>query len=289
MRLTNAGYLGIGTTAPSYPLQVSSSVNTTVSNYGYLNASAPTGVIMGSSGTSPFSIYAAGRILCAEFDAFSDRRIKEQIRRVDNDSAMDEISRLQTVSYEYIDKPAKGDRRKIGFISQQVEDVLPTAVNKTSEFIPNIFKMVTDGSNEVACNTQDILEGDEVRVLTSAGEKIVHVASVQHGSREVSLSGGPGLSQDLSAEHLTLDWGSEQAEGKYFVYGTKVNDFRTIDFDQLTTICVGAIQKLQQDNVQLKTQLEAFQKTMDNNDSAFLAKLAKMPRKERRRLLHDLR
>jgi len=257
MRITNAGYVGIGTTAPTYPLQIGSSINTSISNYGYLNSTSPTGLIFGSSGTSPFSIYAAGRMAASEFDAFSDRRIKEKIMPMDIDSASHLIGTLQTVSYEYIDKPVKGDRRKIGFISQQVEQVVPSAVNKTSEFIPNIFTMVTDGTSTVACKTNDIREGDEVRVLTSTGEKIVHVAAA-------------------SPEHITLDWGAERPETKYFVYGTRVHDFRTIDFDQLTTICVGAIQKLQKDNEQIRKQLE------------ILSKAAKMSRKERKRLFQDL-
>jgi hypothetical protein len=289
MRITNAGYVGIGTTAPAYPLQVGSTVNASVYNYGYLNSSDPTGTIFGSSGNNPFSIYAAGRIACTEFDAFSDRRIKEHISTLDIDSSSDAITRLHTVSYEYIDKPAKGAQRKTGFISQEVEEVIPSAVSKSTEFIPNIFTMVTDGSSEVYCNTADIKAGDEVRLLTSAGEKIVHVRAVSGGRAELCVGHGPHIAPDVSPAYLTLDWGTEKPDQKYFVYGTRVNDLRTIDFDQVTTMCVGAIQKLQQENQQLKVQVEAIQKKADNSEMDLLTRLAKMSRKERKRLLHELR
>lgn len=289
MRITNAGYVGIGTTSPAYPLQVGSTVNASVYNYGYLNSSDPTGTIFGSSGNNPFSIYAAGRIACTEFDAFSDRRIKEHISTLDIDSASDAIARLHTVSYEYIDKPAKGAQRKTGFISQEVEEVIPSAVSKSTEFIPNIFTMVTDGSSEVYCNTADIKAGDEVRLLTSAGEKIVHVRAVSGGRAELCVGHGPHIAPGVSPAYLTLDWGTEKPEQKYFVYGTRVNDLRTIDFDQVTTMCVGAIQKLQQENQQLKVQVDAIQKKADNSEMDLLTRLAKMSRKERKRLLHELR
>lgn len=289
MRITNAGYVGIGTTAPTYPLQVAATASASVNFYGYLNATDPTGVIYGNSGNNPFSIYAAGRIACTEFDAFSDRRIKEHINTLDIDSASDAIARLRTVAYEYIDKPAKGAQRKTGFISQEVEGVLPSAVSKSTEFIPNIFTMVTDGSSVVYCHTEDITAGDEVRILTSTGEKIVRVAAVSGRQGELSIAHGPDAAPDVSPAHLTLDWGIEKPEQKYFVYGTRVNDLRTVDFDQLTTLCVAAIQKLQQENQRLKTQADAMQKKVDNSEMDLLARLSKMSRKERKRLIHELR
>lgn len=289
MRITNAGYVGIGTTTPAYPLQIGTGINTTISSYGYLNATAPTGVVAGSSGVSPFSVYAAGRMAATEFDAYSDRRIKENISTFGADSAADLIHRLNTVTYQYIDKPAKGDQRKLGFISQEVEQVIPSAVGRSTEFIPNIFTMVTDGSANVVCNTAGIREGDEVRILTASGDQVLHVAAVRSAQQQVALGDGPSPAADEATAHIVLDWGNTRPEKNYFVYGTKVHDLRTIDFDQLTALCVGAIQQLQQENAGLRLRTAALEKRGDSADTDVLTRLAKMSRKERRQFLRDLR
>ena len=79
MAISQSGYVGIGTSSPSYPLDVQTTLSSAISNYGYLNSGGSTGYISGSSGTVPFSARYIGRIICPEFNAQSDARIKDII------------------------------------------------------------------------------------------------------------------------------------------------------------------------------------------------------------------
>jgi hypothetical protein len=67
---------------------------------------------------------------------------------------------------------------------------------------------------------------------------------------------------------IVSDW-SGTAES-IFVYGKKVNDFRTIDFDQITAMAVGAIQELrkqQKSDRELIKQLKAENEKLKVSDA----------------------
>jgi|GEM_PF-3295024 len=100
MRVTASGFVGIGVTAPSYPLQVGS--DSTNGNGAFLStAGAWTNV--------------------------SDRRVKEDIRPITY--SLDDVMKLKPVSYEM-----KGSHEKqIGFIAQDVEPVVPEVVSISKE------------------------------------------------------------------------------------------------------------------------------------------------------------
>ncbi len=93
MRVNSDGNVGIGTTSPSYKLDV-------------------VGTIRGSN-VSP-----------------SDARWKTNISTIDN--ALEKVASLRGVSYEWID-PAKGMGDQIGVIAQEVEDIFPEAVSTDNQ------------------------------------------------------------------------------------------------------------------------------------------------------------
>jgi hypothetical protein len=93
VRITSAGYMGIGTTSPSYPLYV----GTQVSNV---------------------SIYADYDIV-----AFSDQSVKENIRPIEN--ALERVIESRGVLYDRIDS---GEKDNIGFIAQELEVAFPELV-----------------------------------------------------------------------------------------------------------------------------------------------------------------
>lgn len=236
--------LGIGGTG-SYPLYVGNSVyNNIPGRYGWLNNSN-TG--SSASGTSGYvSICTSERIQASEFDAISDSRIKTNVHSIQSRNALELVLQSRPVSYSYIDKNKYGNRAKYGFIAQEVEDVAPSAVSMATEFIPNILMEVHDGQITVPCTAEGLQEGDEVKIYTSSGEKIVKIKAVDTEliAPEKHKFGPNVLTGDMkqTVKSITLDW--DQPEKEFFVYGTKVKDFRTVDYDQYISICVGAIQEL---------------------------------------------
>ena len=61
----------------------------------------------------------------------SDRRWKENIVKID--SALEKISLLEGVTYNWKDREEKGEERQIGLIAQDVEKAFPEAVKKDNE------------------------------------------------------------------------------------------------------------------------------------------------------------
>jgi hypothetical protein len=82
-----------------------------------------------SSVSASYSVYVSGSIYAtSNITAYSDRRKKKNIVTVDN--ALDKIMNLRGVFYEKIDNPIPHlqDKREIGVIAQEVEEVLPEVV-----------------------------------------------------------------------------------------------------------------------------------------------------------------
>ena len=102
--IASNGYVGIGTTSPSYPLHVS-----------------------GSSGG--ISIYATNDIA-----AFSDESVKTELQIIDG--AIDRIKQINGYTYVRIDDSS--NIRRAGVIAQEVQKVLPEVVSKNEDGTLNV-------------------------------------------------------------------------------------------------------------------------------------------------------
>ena len=100
------------------------STNQTISAYGYLNSGGSVGYISGAN-IVPVSITCSGRVICPEFNAVSDRRMKDDIETLHDDICATAVSQLQPRKYVL----RKDGCRKTGFIAQEVAGVLPSAVS----------------------------------------------------------------------------------------------------------------------------------------------------------------
>ncbi len=224
------GFIGIGTGSPNYPLDVENTTATSLSNYGYLNSSGNTGHGT-TTGTFPFSIYAAGRVVAPEYETVSDLRIKQITGRSDTRQDLAAIRMLQITDYRKLDEIQFGGQLEKGVIAQEVEKILPEAVNQSTNFIPNIYAraasfVVTNQSLVVTLKKpHSLVVGDVVKLITGSGT----VQSV------VTAVPSP---QCFSVAQLA------KPPEFVFVYGKQVGDFRTVNYDRLYTIGISAIQEL---------------------------------------------
>ena len=109
-------------------------------------------MIMDRSGNVTFS---------GNVTAYSDRRIKTDIKRIEN--AGDIVRRLEGVSFKYLE----GGRDGIGLIAQDVEEVLPQIVGEATSSNGSTYKNVAYG-NVVAVLIEAIKElQNEVAALKS--------------------------------------------------------------------------------------------------------------------------
>ena len=112
---SSSGELGVGSSSPTYPLDIQTSISGAFSgSYGYLSGSGSgTGTNTGSVGVS---LRTTGRIFCSELDAQSDRKLKENIRDITEEEAIKFIHEVNPINYNMI----KSKERSYGYIAQNV-------------------------------------------------------------------------------------------------------------------------------------------------------------------------
>jgi hypothetical protein len=109
---TTGGNVGIGTTSPSGML--------------HLNGSALF--------TSTGNLTCTGDVI--SFGSLSDARLKKNIQTIDTERALDIVSKLRSVSFDWNDNIFNEEKRNtndLGFIAQEVEALVPEAVSEYKE------------------------------------------------------------------------------------------------------------------------------------------------------------
>ncbi len=244
-----------GQITTSNTLSVFGVLNNTISNYGYLGAisNAPAGYYTGST-TVPYSIYSVSRVLGLEFNAFSDARHKK-LRSYSNGSKdLALLNQLNVSNYTFIDTVGKGTKMQMGFIAQEVEKIVPEAVNKIQDYIPSVYDMAKSMVYDTKLHTltittnkpHDFQAKDEIKMISLDKEHKVKVDKI------------------IDANTFTVsNW--EKPVENIFVFGKQVNDFRTVDYDRLFTLGISSIQELsrrvellEKENGILKTESKTF-------------------------------
>lgn len=243
--------IGIRTNNPQFPLEINGSSNQNYS-YGYLNSTAHTGT---ASGANDYSMKASHRILATEFNAYSDARHKRVLRLADNKQDLALLSELKVTHYQYIDTISKSNLPKYGFIAQEVEKVMPEAVTKIgTEYIPDMFCLAT----KIAFD-----EGGQKLIITlptahnyQKGDTIKLITQKEHFKT---------ISQIIDSKTIVVENWLENVD-KVFIFGKKVKDFRTVDYDRIFTLGISAIQELNRE-------LESMKMAYEQRLSALEAKM----------------
>ena len=254
----DTGYVGIGTDSPLSPLHFEGSsysyIRLGLGSSGVLNCGIEfhdkwvnymskgdtsnilrwhvpgVGDKMTLEQTGDFTV--SGIVRGANIGINSDRRIKKDIRITGY--SIESILRLEPVEYFYKDQN-KSERKQIGFIAQQVKEVVPEVIHESRDYVPDIFRMEhvisrQDGSLLLSLSSPvNLVVGDKVKILI--------------GRKEV---------KDLEVLHITLSScllkidEKEEIPDDVFLYGKEVDDFHCISYDKLTVLLVKGAQEQQQ-------------------------------------------
>lgn len=218
-------YIGIGTSTPNYPLHVT----TTASGAVGANRSHFAGgsTVLGTTAGDPvwnFSIVAAGNFATGDaFVAYSDERIKDIIGTSDASNDLATLLNIEITDYTFKDKVEKGSHTMKKVIAQQVEEVYPQVVKRSTEVIPNIYSLAELKEGYIALET-DLKQGEKVQLIFEDGTKSLV---------EVLAADAKGFKVDI-----------KQVNGKVFVYGRQVDDFRSVDYEGISMLNVSATQEL---------------------------------------------
>ena len=245
MSITATG-VGIGTTTPVVPLQVnmatsSSPYSSTSVNVNFLTSTTTSGpttsALTGINGAVAISaqgdVVAQGTITVASSVTYSDERIKDIIGQSDATKDLDVLNQIRITDYTMKDKMWWGNTPFKKVIAQQVEQVYPQAVSIKKDYIPNIY--VTATKVEKTDNGYLITIDKALPELKSKKIKL-EVQSI--GMVEADLV------SVINPNQFIVSTASDITSGEVFVFGEKVDDFRTVDYEAISMLNVSATQEL---------------------------------------------
>tara|TARA_B110000003_G_scaffold252840_1_gene267711 strand:- start:249 stop:920 length:672 start_codon:yes stop_codon:yes gene_type:complete len=211
-----------------------------------------------ASGTNSYSIYASQRIACAEFNAYSDRRIKKNITDINDSSALDKIRLLEPKIYNYIDEKDRGTSNVYGFIAQEVANVLPYAVTISEGDIPNILTnsnvSVTSDSNVLELRLDTTVEG-----LTLSNTSVINIITDKDKDLKCNV-----LSFSES-NVITIENTDEFSNvTNAFIKGEQISDFHHLNKDAIWAVSTAALQEVDRQLQAEKTKVSTLETQVAN-------------------------
>ena len=161
------------------------------------------------------------------YSSLSDERIKKDIEDINDDDALIKILALKPKKYNYIEKEKEGENKILGFIAQEVAQVIPEAVSKTKGIIPNIYKFcdVVDNRKIYFNLPQDLPIDTPISITKDElGEgKIYKIKEIYN-------------------DYFVIDEDLEYSPA--FVKGYEVDDLHNVKKDMIFSLNVSATQEL---------------------------------------------
>ncbi|MFL2921629.1 MAG: tail fiber domain-containing protein [Limisphaerales bacterium] len=277
MTIYSNGYVGIGTSEPTCPLRITSTTDedtytNAVYGYHYDTTESDGGIgnpiepYQGSNiwykgfvgdayiddflnnGDLDISIHTNGTIWThRKLLTSSDERIKTDISNVDDDRALIQVKALESKEYHYIDPIRRRPMKTIGFIAQEVKEVIPNAVSFHKEFIPDEMRIITEPTwtEDAGKYYLNIPNLDMSGAFTQKAKFYVSNDPSANNMvcKEVDIKEVPTSSMDdFSTTNYVAEF--DQSWNKVFFYGKEVSDFHTIDKAQIFALHHSAIQEL---------------------------------------------
>ena len=220
--------------------QGSDSVSTG-SPYGYLG-SGGAGTYSGGSTSQPTSISASYRVRATEFDAYSDSLIKKYITDRDGQTDLETLMKIRMRSFKHIDPKKSGDDETVGVIAQELEQIpeLRSSVKHFPDYIPDTFE-----KRDCICSVRPAQGG-----LPAGGTINIVGTSVGKDGDEVQFYyidvGGTEVSKTGVAfnDGYSLKIKDELSVNEIFVYGKKIDDFKSVAYNSLHNLNISATQEL---------------------------------------------
>ena len=238
----SSGNVGIGTANPAAILDVEGYTYINGITGPYFGAATGAGFASQNNAAQYVSIKSQWYIEAYGFMGVSDQRIKDIVGQSDSRKDLETIESLKVTDYRMKDHLAAGNNLHKGFIAQEVQAVIPEAVTKTRNFIPDVYAPADHLSYDK--NAQTLRVGLKQAHGLKPGDKVQLILDDGKLEKEVLF-----VPDDKSFEV-----GSVTQEPRHlFVYGRQVDDFLAVDYDRIFSTGIGAIQELAKRMEKLET------------------------------------
>jgi len=180
------------------------------------------------------------------FHVESDARLKELVAHSDGAADLKRLSAIEIVDYRYRDTVQFGRAVHKMVFAQQVEAVLPEAVNRSKGVVPDIMARARAQDGWIALKT-DLAAGERVKIVLDDAETILEVLETRADGFRVEL---------------------DAAVTDVFVYGREVEDLRVVDYDAIAMLNVSATQELSRQMQAKDARIAALEEQVADADNA---------------------
>ncbi len=278
MRISAAGYVGIGTTSPEHPLDIGTSIPGLVTSGYYIannGGSLFNFTFGGQSGqneaisiktTSSIWISSGGSKLFVT----SDKRIKTNVANLNADKTMNIFRNIRPISFDFIDPMKNYNKKHFGFIAQEVNEVLPEGISLNKDVIPNnMMKGGITKPSETGEEPHFTLKLDDTDIilqylLLTTDNPLIFDISNSYSSTNIykfKIYGGEKWAKEqdiyIRSDYNVIDdkytyvigmkkdvYDVVITEPTLFVYGQYVNDLHILEHDTIYTVATAALQEV---------------------------------------------
>jgi len=227
--------IGAGNTVPTYPITLRTNLSgtTTTLTNPYVIATAYSYSTQTTTIQPDIHIGIIGEVLFTNgFYVSSDKRIKKDIEPIEN--SLELLNKINLVSYKYIDYVEKGNIKNYGVIAQEVEEIIPEVINKSKDYIPNIYKNIDSYDKELLKlyikydDKFDLTINDKIKIYDDKNNEFIKTII------------------EIDEDSLTIDSPIDdyKDETPLFIYGKEVAELKNVNYEALFIINMKATQEL---------------------------------------------
>jgi hypothetical protein len=175
-------------------------------------------------------VFVQGNMVAETISHVSDRAFKRNIvpRSPKTDLAI--LRELKIYDYDFLDRDA-GRRHEFGVVADELEALMPEAVQEVDGFVANVYSHATFSSSCL------IIDGSHA--LTISADALLQLNSPGGGRFEVRVS----FSSENDGKTFVTIQDTKMANGTYFVYGTWTR-YKVANTTHLLMACINAMKHL---------------------------------------------
>lgn len=269
MVVRSNGAVGIGTQNPFYALDVQGAPLITFFNTGFRYGNGGAGSNVNLFINEPINVKSNSGVWATIFYATSDRRIKKNVKELDDADALQVLRKIKPVKYEYIDQVQRHNRKEYGFIAQDVQEVLPHSVRTEQDFIPNIYDLadfeIIDNKTFITLRTHKLknIKGDLIQLIDLMENK--HEYQIYDVINESCFIISTDISQVVKQKELSEeDIKNDIHENTIFIFGSKVDDVHILDKNAIYSVSVAALQQIDTIQQRQRYRINELENKVDN-------------------------